>query len=233
MARKPGMSRDDLINANTKIVGGIVAEVAKRSPDAILIVVTNPLDVMAQLALNVSKFPRHRVIGMAGVLDAARFRLFIARELNVSVRDVYAFVLGGHGDSMVPCVDYSTVGGVPLRKLLSPEALARLVKRTQNGGGEIVGLLKTGSAYYAPAAAIAEMVESIVLDNNRILPCAAYLEGEYGISGVYCGVPCKLSRAGLSEIVEIPLSADESAALKVSAEAVREQVGVMTGSITA
>ncbi len=224
MARKPGMTREDLSLANAKIVSGIVAQVCAHSPQAILLMVTNPLDVMAQLAYRISGFPRHRVIGMAGVLDTARFRLFIARELGVSVRDVYAFVLGGHGDLMVPCVEYSSVAGVPLGRLLSQEKIDALVKRTKDGGGEIVNLLKTGSAYYAPAAAIAEMVESIVLDKRRVLPTTVMLEGEYGISGVYCGVACKLGRQGMAGIMEIALSPSELAALRASAEGVRAQV---------
>ena len=222
LARKPGMSRDDLLLKNAEIVGGVVTETARRSPTAILIVVTNPLDAMAQLALRRSGFPKHRVIGMAGVLDSARFRTFIAQELDVSVENVTAFVLGGHGDTMVPLPRYSTVAGIPITELMPKDRLAALVTRTANGGAEIVGLLKAGSAYYAPAASVVEMVEAILRDKKKVLPCAAYLEGEYGVKGLFVGVPVKLGRRGIEQILQITLSPDESAALGRSAAAVRE-----------
>jgi malate dehydrogenase len=225
LARKPGMSRDDLLLKNAEIVGGVVTETARRSPTAILIVVTNPLDAMAQLALRRSGFPKQRVIGMAGVLDSARFRTFIAQELDVSVENVTAFVLGGHGDTMVPLPRYSTVAGIPITELLSKDRLQALVTRTANGGAEIVGLLKTGSAYYAPAASVVEMVETILRDKKKVLPCTAYLEGEYGVKGLFVGVPVKLGRRGIEQILEITLSPDESAALHRSAGAVRELTG--------
>jgi malate dehydrogenase len=199
-----------------------VAETARRSPTAILIVVTNPLDAMAQLALRRSGFPKHRVIGMAGVLDSARFRTFIAQELDVSVENVSAFVLGGHGDTMVPLPRYSTVAGIPITELLPKDRLDALVTRTANGGAEIVGLLKTGSAYYAPAASVVEMVEAILKDKKKVLPCAAYLEGEYGLKGLFVGVPVKLGRRGIEQILQVALTAEESAALGRSAAAVRE-----------
>ena len=224
-ARKPGMSRDDLLQINAGIVGAVSAEVARVAPDAIVIVVTNPLDVMTYLALKVTGFPPHRVIGQSGVLDSARFRYFIARELDVSVEDVATFVLGGHGDSMVPLLRYTTVAGIPLLELMSADVIERLVQRTRDGGAEIVGLLKTGSAYYAPASGVAQMVESIVKDKKRILPCAAYLQGEYGLSDVYAGVPVKLGRKGIEEIIEIELTVEERAALHASAEDVRENIG--------
>jgi malate dehydrogenase len=222
LARKPGMSRDDLLLKNAEIVGGVVTETARRSPTAILIVVTNPLDAMAQLALRRSGFPKHRVIGMAGVLDSARFRTFIAQELDVSVENVTAFVLGGHGDTMVPLPRYSTVAGIPITELLPKDRLEALVTRTANGGAEIVGLLKTGSAYYAPAASVVEMVEAILKDKKKILPCTAYLEGEYGVKGLFVGVPAKLGRRGIEQIFQITLSPEESAGLQRSAAAVRE-----------
>ena len=222
LARKPGMSRDDLLFKNAEIVGAVVQEVAGLSPESILIAVTNPLDAMAQLAWRKSGFPRHRVVGMAGILDSARFRTFIARELDVSVENVTAFVLGGHGDTMVPLPRYSTVAGIPITELLSKERIEALVKRTANGGAEIVNLLKTGSAYYAPAASVTEMVEAILRDKKKILPCAAYLEGEYGIKGLFVGVPVKLGRRGIEQVIQITLTPDEAAALKRSAEAVRE-----------
>jgi malate dehydrogenase len=222
LARKPGMSRDDLLLKNAEIVGGVVTETARRSPTAILIVVTNPLDAMAQLALRRSGFPKHRVIGMAGVLDSARFRTFIAQELDVSVENVTAFVLGGHGDTMVPLPRYSTVAGIPITELLPKDRLAALVTRTANGGAELVTLLKTGSAYYAPAASVVEMVEAVLRDKKKVLPCAAYLEGEYGVKGLFVGVPVKLGRRGIEQILQITLSPDESAALGRSAAAVRE-----------
>jgi malate dehydrogenase len=222
LARKPGMSRDDLLFKNAEIVGGVVEEVARLSPEAILIVVTNPLDAMAQLAWKRSGFPKQRVIGMAGILDSARFRTFIAQELQVSVENVTAFVLGGHGDTMVPLPRYSTVAGIPVTELLSKERIDALVQRTANGGAELVGLLKTGSAFYAPGAAAVEMVEAILKDKKRILPCAACLEGEYGIRGLFVGVPVKLGRRGIEQIVQITLTPDEQAALRRSADAVRE-----------
>jgi malate dehydrogenase len=224
LARKPGMSRDDLLFKNAEIVGGIVQDLVRRSPDAILIVVTNPLDAMVQLAFRKSGFPKQRVIGMAGILDSARFRTFIARELDVSVENVTAFVLGGHGDTMVPLPRYSTVAGIPITDLLPKDRIAALVTRTANGGAEIVNLLKTGSAFYAPGASVVEMVEAILKDKKKILPCAAYLEGEYGIRGLFVGVPVKLGRSGIEQIVQITLTPDESAALKRSADAVRELV---------
>ena len=227
IARKPGMSRDDLLFTNMKIVGSVVGEVVSRSPDAALIVVSNPLDAMVQHAYSLAGLPKSRVVGMAGVLDAARFRTFLAQELGVSVKDVQAYVLGGHGDQMVPLTKYTTVGGVPISDLLSAEALERIVKRTQGGGGEIVALLKTGSAFYAPSAAVAEMVDAILLDQKRLLPCAALLEGEYGIDGVYMGVPVILGAGGVERVVELDLTANEKAALDKSADAVRELVEVM------
>ena len=222
LARKPGMSRDDLLFKNAEIVGAVVQEVARLSPTAILIIVTNPLDAMAQLALRKSGFPKRRVIGMAGVLDSARFRTFIAQELEVSVENVTAFVLGGHGDTMVPLPRYSTVAGIPITELLPKDRLDALVTRTANGGAEIVGLLKTGSAYYAPAASVVDMVEAILKDKKKVLPCTAYLEGEYGVKGLFVGVPVKLGRRGIEQILQITLSPDESAALARSAAAVRE-----------
>jgi malate dehydrogenase len=224
MARKPGMTRDDLLFKNADIVGGVVDQVAARSPNAILILVTNPLDAMVQLAWKRSGFPPERVIGMAGVLDSARFRTFIARELDVSVENVTAFVLGGHGDTMVPLPRYSTVAGIPITDLLPPDRIQALVTRTANGGAEIVGLLKSGSAYYAPGAATIEMVEAILRDKKKILPCAAYLNGQYGVKGLYVGVPVKLGRAGVEHIIEIKLTPDEQAAFQKSAGAVRELV---------
>jgi malate dehydrogenase len=224
LARKPGMSRDDLLFKNAEIVGGVVQELAGRSPDAILIVVTNPLDAMAQLAFRKSGFSKQRVVGMAGILDSARFRTFIARELDVSVENVTAFVLGGHGDTMVPLPRYSTVAGIPITDLLPKDRIEALVTRTANGGAEIVNLLKTGSAFYAPGASVVEMVEAILKDKKKILPCAAYLEGEYGIRGLFVGVPVKLGRRGIEQIVEIPLMPDENAALQRSTAAVKELV---------
>ncbi len=222
--RKPGMSRDDLIATNAGIVGGVVKAAAAVSPDAIIIVVTNPLDAMCHVAMRASGFPRERVIGMAGVLDSARFRSFIADELEVSVRDVRAFVLGGHGDTMVPLPRYSTVGGVPITELLSAERIEQIVDRTRNGGAEVVALLKTGSAFYAPAASVVEMVESILRDRRRVLPCAVYLDGEYGVDGLFCGVPVVLGNGGVERVIEIRLAPDEKAAFDKSAEAVRELV---------
>jgi malate dehydrogenase len=228
LARQPGMSRDDLMAKNAGIVDSVVKQSAAVSPEAIIIVVTNPLDAMCHVAMQASGFPRERVIGMAGVLDSARFRYFIAAELDISVRDVRAFVLGGHGDTMVPLPRYSTVGGVPITELLSAERIAALVDRTRNGGAEIVALLKTGSAYYAPAAATVEMVEAILLDRRRILPCAAYLQGEYGYDGVFVGVPVVLGDGGMQKVIEISLTDDEKAALDHSAAAVRELVAKLS-----
>jgi malate dehydrogenase len=225
--RKAGMSRDDLLNTNYKIMQDVVGKCVAASPTSILIVVSNPLDAMAQAAYKISKFSRNRVIGMAGVLDSARFRAFIAMELKVSVENVTAFVLGGHGDTMVPLPRYSTVAGIPITELLDPAVIERLVQRTREGGAEIVKYLKAGSAYYAPSAAVAEMVEAILKDKKKILPCAAYLEGEYGIKGLYVGVPCKLGARGLEEIIQIKLTADEQAALQKSADAVKELVAVI------
>ncbi len=225
--RKPGMSRDDLLMANYEIVKATIEQVVKYSPACILILVTNPLDAMCQVAYKVSGFSKNRVIGMAGVLDTARFRTFIAQELDVSVENVVAFVLGGHGDTMVPLVRYSSVGGIPLADLLDSAAIDRLVQRTRDGGAEIVKYLKTGSAYYAPSAAVVEMVESILKDKKKILPCAAYLEGEYGIRDLFVGVPVKLGERGIEKIYQIKLSPEEQAALQKSAAAVKELVDVM------
>jgi malate dehydrogenase len=227
IARKPGMNRDDLLLTNMKIVWEVTDQVMKHSPDCIIITVTNPLDAMTQLAFHVSKLPRHRVMGMSGILDSARFRTFIAGELGVSVEDVYACILGGHGDSMVPVPRCSTVSGIPITELLTKETIDRLVERTVNGGAEIVALLKTGSAFYAPGAATAQMVDAILLDRKKVLSCAAYLEGEYGIDGVVVCVPVKLGRKGIEKVVEIKLTSEETAALHKSAEAVRESLGVM------
>src|SRR6266436_102104 len=224
LARKPGMSRDDLLIANYEVVKNVTENIAKHSPNAILVLVTNPLDAMCTVAHHVSKFPKHRVVGMAGVLDSARFRTFIARELNVSVENVTAFVLGGHGDTMVPLPRYSTVAGIPITDLLSKDRIDALVTRTANGGAEIVNFLKSGSAYYAPGASAVEMVEAILKDKKKILPCAAYLSGQYGVRGLYVGVPVKLGRSGVEQIVEITLTPDEQAAFKKSADAVRELV---------
>ena len=224
LARQPGMSRDDLLMKNAGIVRSVVEQSASRSPDAILIVVTNPLDAMCHVAMAASGFPRERVIGMAGVLDSARFRTFIAQELGVSVDDTHAFVLGGHGDTMVPLPRYSTVAGIPITELLSPERVAALTERTANGGAEIVALLKTGSAFYAPAAASFEMVDAILRDRKRVLPCATLLKGEYGVDGLFVGVPVVLGAGGMERIIEIRLSDDEAAAFRRSADAVRELV---------
>src|SRR6201997_5130935 len=221
------MSRDDLLYTNYNIMKAVVSEVVKYSPNCILIIVSNPLDAMAQTAFKLSGFPRERVIGMAGVLDSARFRAFIADELKVSVENVTAFVLGGHGDTMVPLPRYSTVAGIPITELIEKTRLEALVQRTRDGGAEIVKHLKTGSAYYAPSAATGEMVEAILKDKKKILPCAAYLQGEYGIDGLYVGVPCKLGARGLEQIIEIKLTAEENAALKRSADAVKELCAVM------
>lgn len=221
IARKPGMSRDDLLATNANILKAVTREVAPRSPKSIIIVVSNPLDVMVYVALKISNFDRNRVIGMAGVLDAARFRTFIASELNVSVEDVQAFVLGGHGDSMVPLVRYTSVAGIPLSEMMPADKIEKLVKRTRDGGAEIVSLLKTGSAYYAPSAAVAQMVEAIVKDKKRILPCSVYLKGEYGMNDVVIGVPVKLGKKGLEQIVEIKLTDSEKAQLMKSADDVK------------
>jgi malate dehydrogenase len=228
IARKPGMSRDDLLNTNAGIVKQVSQQVKATSPDAIVIVVSNPLDVMCWVAKEVTGFPRERVIGMAGVLDTARYRAFLAEAMDVSVRDIQAMVLGGHGDTMVPLISYTTVCGIPVTKLLDRATLDAIVVRTRNGGAEIVKHLKTGSAYYAPSAGAVQMVEAIVLDQKRILPCAAWLQGEYGTEGIYLGVPCKLGRGGLERIVEVELTADERAALERSAAAVREPMGAVT-----
>jgi malate dehydrogenase len=225
--RKPGMSRDDLVLTNMNIVKLVTEQVVKYSPKCIIIMVANPLDAMTQLALHVSKFPRNHVFGQSGILDTSRFRTFLAQELNVSVEDVYACVMGGHGDTMVAIPRLTTVGGIPITELLPQETINKIVERTVKGGGEIVALLKTGSAFYAPAAATAQMVESILLDKKRILPCAVYLEGEYGIKGAVVGVPVKLGRNGIEQIIELKLTPEESAALKKSAEAVRELAKVM------
>src|SRR5436305_761818 len=225
--RKPGMSRDDLLNTNYKIMQDVVGKVVANSPGAILIVVSNPLDAMAQPAYKIPKFNRERVIGMAGVLDSARFRTFIAEELKVSVENVTAFVLGGHGDTMVPLPRYSTVAGIPITELIEKTKLEALVQRTRDGGAEIVKHLKTGSAYYAPSSAATEMVEAILKDKKKILPCAAYLQGEYGISGLYVGVPVKLGSKGIEQIIEIKLTDEERAGLDKSAAAVRELCGVI------
>ncbi len=225
--RKPGMTRDDLVKKNQEIVSQVTQEVVKQSPDCIIIIVTNPLDAMAQLAYHTSGFPRNRVIGMAGVLDTARFRTFIAQELNVSVRDVQAYVLGGHGDTMIPLSRMCTVAGVPISELISAERIEQIVQRTRDGGAEIVKLLGTGSAYFAPSASVLQMVDSILLDKNMIMPCAAYLQGEYGIHGLFVGVPVKLGAQGLEQIIEIELTQDEQSLLQKSAQAVKELVDVM------
>jgi malate dehydrogenase len=225
--RKPGMSRDDLLSTNAGIVKKVTQEVASRSPQAILIIVSNPLDAMCHVAYEASGFPKQRIIGMAGVLDSARFRAFIAMELNVSVESTHAFVLGGHGDTMVPLPRYSTVAGIPITELMSPERIAALVQRTRNGGAEIVGLLKTASAFYAPSSAAVEMAESILKDKKKILPCAAYLEGEYGIRDLFIGVPVKLGAKGVEQVIEIKLTPEENTALHKSAAAVQELKSAM------
>ena len=227
IARRPGMSRDDLLLTNMGIVKGVVEQIIARSPNSILIIVSNPLDAMAQIAFHTSKFARNRVIGMAGVLDTARFRTFLAQELNVSVEDVRAYVLGGHGDTMVPLVRYTTVAGIPVSELIAKDRLDSIVQRARDGGAEIVNLLKTGSAFYAPAASVAQMVDAIILDRKRILPCAAYLQGEYGINNLFVGVPVKLGASGIEQIIEIKLTPEEDAALKRSAAEVEELVKVM------
>jgi len=222
IARKPGMSRDDLVRTNAEIVRQVSQQIKQHCPNAIVLVVSNPLDVMCWVTKQITGFPRERVIGMAGVLDTARYRAFLAEALDVSVDDIQAMVLGGHGDTMVPLISYTTVSGIPVTQLLDKPTLDKIVERTRNGGAEIVAFLKTGSAYYAPSAAVTQMAEAIVHDKKRILPCAAWVQGEYGVSGVYLGVPCKLGRGGLEKILEVKLSADEQAALKKSAEAVQE-----------
>jgi len=225
--RKPGMTRDDLVKKNQEIISQVTREVVKHSPDCIIIMVTNPLDAMAQLAYHTSGFPRERVIGMAGVLDTARFRTFIAQELNVSVRDVQAYVLGGHGDTMIPLSRMCTVAGVPISELISAERIEQIVQRTRDGGAEIVKLLGTGSAYFAPSASVLQMVDSILLDKNMIMPCAVYLQGEYGIDGLFVGVPVKLGAQGLEQVIEIELTQEEQSLLQKSAHAVKELVDVM------
>jgi len=225
--RKPGMSRDDLLKANYDVIKQVVEQIVKYSPNSILIMVTNPLDAMAQAAYKISGFSKNRVIGMAGVLDSARMSAFVAMELGVSVENIHSFVLGGHGDDMVPLVRYSTVAGIPLPELLPADKVEAIVTRTRKGGAEIVNLLKTGSAYYAPSAAAVEMVEAILKDKKKILPCAAYLEGEYGVKDLFVGVPCKLGARGIEQIIEVKLNADEKAALDKSAASVRELVKVL------
>ncbi len=228
IARKPGMSRDDLIATNAKIVGSVTDEIVKRSPDCILIIVSNPLDVMVTKAHMQSKFPRERIVGMAGVLDRARFRAFISMELNVSVEDISATVLGGHGDSMVPLPRYSTVSGIPITVLMTPERIEELVQRTRDGGAEIVNYLKTGSAFYAPGAAIIQMVEAILKDKKRILPCAVLLQGEYGQDGIFMGVPVKLGSGGVEEVIELDLTPEEKSAFDNSADHVRELIQTLS-----
>jgi malate dehydrogenase len=227
IARKPGMSRDDLLNTNAGIVKSVAEQVARTSPNAIIIVVSNPLDVMCYVAMKASGFPRERVIGMAGVLDTARYRSFLAEAIDVSVRDIQAMVLGGHGDTMVPLISYSTVSGIPITQLLAKDKLDAIVDRARNGGAEIVKYLKTGSAYYAPSSGAVQMVEAIAHDQKRILPCSAWLEGEYGMKGLFLGVPVKLGAKGMEKIIEVTLTADEKAALAKSAEAVREPMSVI------
>ncbi len=227
IARKPGMSRDDLLNTNAGIVKQVSEHIKRTSPNAIIIMVSNPLDVMAYVAKHVTGFPRERVLGMAGVLDTARYRSFIAEALDVSVEDIQAMVLGGHGDTMVPLISYTTVSGIPVTQLMDKKTLDAIVDRTRNGGAEIVKFLKTGSAYYAPSAASVQMAEAIVLDKKRVLPCAAWLEGEYGMSGLFLGVPCKLGRKGLEQIIEVELTSKERTDLGKSAEAVREPMSVL------
>jgi malate dehydrogenase len=227
IARKPGMSRSDLITTNANIVRAVTEQVIKYSPEALLIVVSNPLDAMVHLTKHVSGFPKNRVVGQAGVLDSTRFRTFIAQELNVSVEDTQAFVLGGHGDTMVPLPRYSTVAGIPITHLLPQETIDRLVQRTRDGGGEIVNLLKSGSAFYAPGAAVVQMVEAIIKDKKRVLPCTAYLEGEYGLRDIYFGVPVKLGAGGVEQIIEIELTADERAALQASAKEVADTIQLL------
>jgi malate dehydrogenase len=228
IARKPGMSRDDLLNTNAGIVKSVSEQIARSSPNAIVVVVSNPLDVMCYVVKKVTGFPRERVIGMAGVLDTARFRAFLAEAMDVSVRDIQAMVLGGHGDTMVPLISYTSVSGIPVTQLLDRKTLDEIVDRTRNGGAEIVKYLKTGSAYYAPSSGAVQMVEAIVRDQKRILPCAAWLEGEYGLSGLFLGVPCKLGRRGLEKVLEVELTPKERVDLGKSAEAVREPMSALT-----
>jgi malate dehydrogenase len=228
IARKPGMSRDDLLNTNAGIVRSVSEQVKATSPNAIIIVVSNPLDVMCYVAMKATGFPRERVIGMAGVLDTARYRAFLAEAMDVSVRDIQAMVLGGHGDTMVPLISYTSVSGIPVTQLMERDVLDKIVDRTRNGGAEIVKHLKTGSAYYAPSSGAVQMVEAIVRDQKRILPCAAWLQGEYGMKDLFLGVPCKLGRKGLEKVIEVELTADERAALEKSAEAVREPMRVLS-----
>ena len=228
IARKPGMSRDDLMNTNAGIVKAVSEQVAKTSPNAIVIVVSNPLDVMCYVAKKVTGFPRERVIGMAGVLDTARYRAFLAEALDVSVRDIQAMVLGGHGDTMVPLISYTSVSGIPITQLMPTDQLNAIVDRTRSGGAEIVKHLKTGSAYYAPSAGAVQMAEAIVNNQRRILPCAAWLEGEYGMNGLFLGVPCKLGRKGLEKVIEVELTADERTALEKSAQAVRDPMAALS-----
>lgn len=227
VARKPGMSRDDLVNTNAEIMNPVVKEVVKHSPDSILIVLTNPVDAMTYTAFKESGFPKERVIGQSGILDTARFRAFIAQELNLSVKDITGFVLGGHGDDMVPLVRYSYAGGIPLEKWLSPERLEEIVQRTRTGGGEIVNLLGNGSAYYAPAASLVEMAETILKDQRRVLPVIAYLEGEYGYDGIYLGVPTILGGNGVERVIELELTDEEKAQLDKSVESVRKVMAVL------
>jgi malate dehydrogenase len=227
IARKPGMSRDDLLNTNAGIVRQVSEQVKATSPNAIVIVVSNPLDVMCYVAKHFTGFPRERVIGMAGVLDTARYRSFLAEALDISVRDIQAMVLGGHGDTMVPLISYTTVSGIPITQLMEKSKLDAIVDRTRNGGAEIVKHLKTGSAYYAPSAGAVQMAEAIVFDQRRILPCSAWLEGEYGLNGLFLGVPCKLGKNGLEKVLEVELTSDERASLEKSAQAVREPMSVL------
>ena len=230
IARKPGMSRDDLLLTNMKIVTSVVEQTAKFSPDSVHLIVTNPLDAMAQQALKVTGFPSNRVVGMAGILDTARYRTFLAEELGVSVNSVSAYVLGGHGDTMVPVVESTNVAGTPVSKLIDPKRLEEIVQRARDGGAEIVNYLKTGSAFYAPSASIVQMVEAILFDKKEILPCTAYLQGQYGINDLYVGVPVKLGASGVEEVVELNLNNDELIALKKSADAVQELIDVMAGA---
>ena len=231
IARKPGMSRDDLLNTNAGIVRSVCENIARVSPDAIIIMVSNPLDVMCYVAKEATGFPRERIIGMAGVLDTARYRSFLAEAIDVSVEDIQAMVLGGHGDTMVPLISYTTVSGIPVTQLIDQETLDAIVDRARNGGAEIVKYLKTGSAYYAPSSGAVQMAEAIVKDKKRILPCAAWLEGEYGMNGLFLGVPCKLGRGGLEKVIEVELTDDEKAALEKSAEAVRDPMRVLGANV--
>ena len=227
IARKPGMSRDDLVKTNAGIVRSVTEQISRVAPKSIIVVVSNPLDVMCYVAMKATRFPRERILGMAGVLDTARYRTFLAEALDVSVEDIQAMVLGGHGDTMVPLVSYTSVSGIPVTQLMPKERLDAIIERTRTGGAEIVKFLKTGSAYYAPSAAAVQMCEAIVRDQKRILPCAAWLQGEYGMSGLFLGVPCKLGRSGLERIIEVTLTDDERAALEKSAEAVKEPMSAV------